>query len=531
MLPIRMTLERHGCSDPDRIRRRFSPHLRIAAYCRLHKMKAETETGKDEISFYRDYYDRISRINPAWELVDIYADAERESEQPSHQPESLQRLINDCLNGDIDMIITQSIAHFADNLLDTLKYIGMLKASGIAILFEKEMINTLEMEGELVLELLRQLPLPETQSDDEPVARTAKTRGGLVGFSGCLGYDYDRATKSIRINPVEAETVRFIFRRYLEGAGAFVIKKELMEHGFRTKRGKKNWYEASVLTILKNEKYTGMLSIPGEEERAVRQIPDHHEAIIGKDEFERVQDLLRIRSTPDAVSGLRPKYSRLYSFSSLLRCGFCGRALVRRRWQSGTKYEQNVWLCAGYVHQGKAACPAAKGVHEEHIEAAFLHAYRTLRLEHADFFRSFLLSSESAFNPSLYETQLLHLAETLQTLADSCQNQPVPAVDEHRWQALHQLLSQAISDEKQRRKRRWQFRNLLREHANVNEFERGFFEAAVEEIVVGANHPLNDSPLPQQLSFRFVTGQTVQLSRIDLGEQRCDHQAVAMLPF
>ena len=62
-------------------------------------------------------------------------------------------------------------------------------------------------------------------------------RGELVGFQGCIGYDYDPETKSISVNPDEVEIVKYIFTRYVQGAGSFVISRELNELGYKTKLG------------------------------------------------------------------------------------------------------------------------------------------------------------------------------------------------------------------------------------------------------------------------------------------------------
>lgn len=58
-----------------------------------------------------------------------------------------------------------------------------------------------------------------------------------MAFKGCLGYDYDPETKSISVNEKQAEIVRYIFRRYLEGAGGMVISRELEEQGYLSPRG------------------------------------------------------------------------------------------------------------------------------------------------------------------------------------------------------------------------------------------------------------------------------------------------------
>jgi len=139
-------------------------------------------------------------------------------------------MINDALEGKIDMIITKSISRFARNTLDTLKYVRLLKEKNVAIMFEKENINTLTMNGEMLLVILSSLAQQESESISANVTMGLKMkmkRGELVGYNGCLGYDYDSETKTISINDEEAEIVRYIFRRYVEGSGCFVIAKEL----------------------------------------------------------------------------------------------------------------------------------------------------------------------------------------------------------------------------------------------------------------------------------------------------------------
>src|SRR5690625_7831250 len=80
-------------------------------------------------------------------------------------------------------------------------------------------------------------------------------RGELVDFQGCLGYDYHPEDKSITVNKTEAEIVRYIFQRYVVGAGGSIISIELENLGYKTKRGTPTWAESTVLGIIKNEKY------------------------------------------------------------------------------------------------------------------------------------------------------------------------------------------------------------------------------------------------------------------------------------
>ena len=161
-------------------------------------------------------------------------------------------------------------------------------------------------------------------------------RGELVGFQGCLGYDYDKASKDLVINEEEAVVVRYIFDRYNQGMGARIICKELMECGYKTKRGSTKWGDSTVRGILKNEKYMGDLLLgktftvdpitkqrldnKGEEE--MYYIKDYHEPIISNETFKIAQDIRNKRNC-NMEKWRAVRYSRQYSFSSKIKCGFC----------------------------------------------------------------------------------------------------------------------------------------------------------------------------------------------------------------
>lgn len=231
---------------------------RVAAYCRV-----STDT-EDQINSYNsqvEHYTDFIKQNNEWTLAGIYADEAITGTQVDRRID-FQRLINDCMNGDIDMVITKSISRFARNTLDTLKYVRKLKEYNVAVFFEEENINTLTMDGELLLTILSSVAQQEVENISANVKkglRMKMERGEMVGFQGCLGYDYDPETKSISVNEKEAEIVRYIFRRYLEGVGGMVISRELEEQGYLSPRGYKRWTETTVLGIIKNEKYKGDL--------------------------------------------------------------------------------------------------------------------------------------------------------------------------------------------------------------------------------------------------------------------------------
>lgn len=234
-----------------RARTNLTKRLRVAAYCRV------STDSEDQLNSYKSqvkYYTDLIKSKPEWDLAGIYADEAITGTQVTKR-EDFQRLINDCMNGDIDMIVTKSISRFARNTLDTLKYVRMLKEKGIAVFFEEENINTLTMDGELLLVILSSVAQQEVENISANVKKGLKMkmqRGELVGFQGCLGYDYHPEDKTITVNEEEAEIVRYIFRRYTEGAGGSVIAHELENLGYyvcsrnRMVRGKHCEYKAML---------------------------------------------------------------------------------------------------------------------------------------------------------------------------------------------------------------------------------------------------------------------------------------------
>ena len=281
--------------------------LRVAAYCRV------STDDEDQIKSYNSmvkHYTELIQNNEQWVFAGVYADKAITGTKVDKR-EDFQRLIQDCMDGKIDMVIAKSLPRFARNTLDTLKYVRMLKERKIAVYFEVEKINTLK-DGEFLMTILSSVAQQEVENTSAYVKKGLKMkmkRGELVGFQGCLGYDYDVATKSISINEEGAEVVRYIFDRYVAGAGSSMIARELNEQGITTIRGN-SWTSSSVMGIINNEKYKGDILLGktftvdpiskrrlenlGEEDRFY--IKDHHEPIISAETFARAQEIRERRN-------------------------------------------------------------------------------------------------------------------------------------------------------------------------------------------------------------------------------------------
>ena len=193
------------------------------------------------------------------------------------------------------------------------------------------------------------------------------------------------------IVPEEAETVRLIYTLFLDGYSMSRIKKLLENKGILTSQGKKVWNESLIRSILKNEKYVGdaLLQktftsdcithkvVKNHGERPMYLVTDHHEPIIDRDTYNRVQQELARRSSKRKVSDKtvteQGKYSSKYALTELLICGHCGTPYRRTTWAARGK-KQIVWRCISRLEHGKKYCPDSPTIKEEQLHKAIIYA-------------------------------------------------------------------------------------------------------------------------------------------------------------
>ena len=513
--------------------------LRVAAYCRV------STDDEEQINSYNSqlqYYNELINKNPEWKMVGIYADKAITGTSTDKRVDFM-RMINDAQNGDIDMIITKSISRFARNTVDTLHYVRLLKEKSVAIFFEEEHINTLSMDGELMLTVLSSVAQQEVHNTSEHVKkglRMKMQRGELIGYNGCLGYDYHPDTKEITLNEEEAKTVRYIFERYLEGAGCTLIAKECTKLGYKTKTGKTTWHESAIRGILRNEKYVGdclqgktftldpiskrRLRNFGEEDKFY--IENHHEGIISKEEFMRVQKILDSRGTPKRlIDGKRQeKLTRQYAFSSITKCGHCGGTYTRRHWHGGKSYDKVVWQCVNNTKGGKKACPNSKGISEDVLEKSFLTAYNLVCDDLKSSFKTVYEEIEKEFNLDAISKDIKKKQGALDKLEAKKQKlidmKLSDAIDEESYKSSFESLRLEIGLAKkdieslegsnvilkEKKQNLSKAKKLLEDGGPLTEFDRYVLEAIVERVVVG------DENNPYAIKFIFKNKDEIHLN-------------------
>jgi len=538
---------------------RNSGKLKVAAYCRV---STDSDEQMSSYKSQKEYYESLIKKHDDWIFAGIYADAAITGTSTDKR-EEFQRMIADCLAGRIDLVICKSISRFARNTVDTLQHVRMLKDNNVEVFFEEENIRTLSMDGELLLTVLSSVAQQEVQNISDHVKSGLSHKmaaGELVGFSGCLGYDYDPVTKSISVNQDEAEVVRYIFARYLEGVGAQTISHELEQKGKKTKRGKSVWPDTTIIGILKNEKYVGDLlsgktmTVDPISKRRLKNygevnkylIRNHHEAIVSREEFDEVQKILEKRNHPrvNDTTGVRTNYSRKYTFSSRLECGYCHHVLTRRNWHSGTSHQKTIWQCQVAVKKGQKYCQKSKGIEEKLIEQAFMGLYSSLVSNDSNAYEKLMKRIETTLSNDGevkhledVDDRIAELKRKDSTLIDLLVDKKITDEEydiKHKpiIQQLNYLDSekQSLSDstmlKKEVMKRVSEFRKAIEENKVLTEFDPTLFETIVEKVIVGG-YDENNKPDPYKLTFIFKIGITTS---IDSSKYRTDLRKKSALP-
>ncbi|EGD45814.1 Resolvase domain [Ruminiclostridium papyrosolvens DSM 2782] len=365
----------------------YERKYRVCAYCRV---SSDSKEQLQSLSAQIEHYTSMVQKNLQWQFCGVYAD-EGISGTCSNKREEFQRLIKDCEAGKIDMVITKSISRWARNTADSIEVIRKLKLLGIGIYFEKENVNTLSAESELILTILSSIAQEESISISRNNRWSCQKRfqnGEWV--PSYLPYGYTLEDQSIVIEKTEAEVVQRIFNDYLNGKGAYTIAKELTKDGIPTKRGNSWWSEGTVRDILQNEKYAGDLllqktfttdTIPflrkrnkGHKQKYL--IEDNHEPVISREQDEKVNEIIQYRKAQQKNSETA-KYNNRYLFSSKIICGECGGVFIRRMIFKNKPYQYIQWSCGRHIRDIKQC--SMKAVREEEVKRAYIKLFNKLK--------------------------------------------------------------------------------------------------------------------------------------------------------
>lgn len=375
---------------------------RVAAYARV-------STDEDEqLTSYQnqvEYYTRYIKSRPDWEFIGLYAD-EGISGLNTKKRSGFRQMVEDAMNGRIDLILTKSISRFARNTVDSLVTIRELKAKGVEVFFEKENIYTFDSKGELMITIMSSIAQEESRSISENITwgmRKNMARGKVtMAYGKFLGYRRGADGKP-EIVEEEAEVVRRIYRLYLDGHTVREITRILTGDGIPTPSGKNcNWSVSTIMSILRNEKYKGdallqkvytadFLNKKMKKNNGVLPqyyVENSHPAIIDEETFDLVQAEL-------AKRGGSSRGRRSGSvFDRKVICGDCGHFYGQKLWYSDASGRVYVWRCT-HKYDATPNC-GAPVVREDELQAAFITAFNQILGDKAGYVAELAAEIENA---------------------------------------------------------------------------------------------------------------------------------------
>lgn len=501
---------------------------RVAAYARVSTSSEEQLTSYEaQVKHYTEYI-KSKENSDNWQFVDVYTD-KGITGVSTKKREGFNRMIQDALAGRIDLIITKSVSRFARNTVDTLTAIRKLKEYGVEVYFEEQNIYTLDGKGEVLLTIMSSIAQEESRNISENVTWGMRKRFAdgkvTMPYGQFMGYRRGK-DGTPEIVEAEADIVRTIFRRFLEGATPAMIARELNLAGIpcpsrksllseneeaiaKARKKTSRWGTSTVENILANEKYKGdailqktyctdyLLKTFVVNDGSV--VPKYyaqnsHPAIVSPEVFDLAQQELAWRRS------LNGRYSGRSCFASRVVCGDCGAFYGSKVWHSTDEYRRTIWRCNNkYAGETKCATPH---VTQEALEKAFVQVMQRV-LPQKD---AVLTACRKALDEAFDTAELDKAATRLQDQALGMAGRVRQLVDENArvqrdqdefkndYEALlaeHARLSEKIrtiaeqkKDKAERRRRIEIFLHMLEEQKECADFEPGMFVALVDKVII-----------------------------------------------
>ena len=370
--------------------------LRVAAYCRV---STELEQQQSSYDIQIEYYTRHIMQNPNWIFAGVFADDGR-SATNTFRRDDFNQLMDQCLKGKVDMVITKSISRFARNTVDCISWVRKLKEKNVAVYFEKENLNTLDDSTEMILTIL------SSQAQEESRAISTNVKWGYARkfekgeSTRQRSYGFRKApTGEMCIVEEEAAVIRNMARWFLDGDSLERIKHRLEEAGIETTTGKKTWSTGTIYNILTNEKIMGDVllqktftadyltkrRVKNSGQQKQYYVKNHHEAIIPKAVYYKIQEEIARRSSLKKAGTRKGKtaqgvYSSKYALTGIMVCNECGAHYRRTTWAKNGK-KVIVWRCINRLEHGTKRCHESPTLKEEVIQEAIMGKLHSLSID------------------------------------------------------------------------------------------------------------------------------------------------------
>lgn len=336
------------------------------------RVSTEHEAQLSALENQMQWYDDQLKYHPNWQLCGRYIDQGITGTQAKKRPAFL-KMMDDARAGKFDLIVTREVCRFARNTVDTLVATRELKNINVEVFFVEDNIWTLDGDGELRLTIMATLAQDESRKISERVKagqQVSRMNKTLYGNGNILGYK--RVGNTYVIDPEQAETVRMIYRWYLQGYGMRAIMGKLIENKRKCANGLIKWDTVKVSRVLHNATYMGYIGynksyrnnfldqkiIRNKEEEFVL-VKGDFEPIIPEDVWYACRDLRMDRSTtvPALVKSKQKRIGVTPTtdvWANKLRCA-CGSKFKRYKWRQDKDGQKHYgYSCYSRINNGSA---------------------------------------------------------------------------------------------------------------------------------------------------------------------------------
>ena len=374
--------------------------LRVAAYARI---STDDDSQETSLAGQMAYFENLIKGNDEWSYAGLYFD-DGISGTSTKKREGFNRMMADCEAGLIDKILAKSISRFSRNVVDCITALRRCRELGVEVYFEKENLSSMDPTADLLLTIMSSLSQQESASISANVAMGIRYRFQqgvqMINCSRFLGYKKNPVTKDLEIEPEGAQTVRLIFRWFLEGHSDIEIARKLRSMNALSGSGRTDWPVVTVTYMLQNERYAGdsllqktlvqnfltHKSIKNKGQLPQYYVENSHPPIIPREVFNLAQAIVHTSTVPMAegtsvregttgtTDGGQKKMKAIlpkkYALTGKLVCGCCGQPFKR----FANKRDGDTWKCMGRV---KGECNA-RIVKERDVKAVMTAAFQNL---------------------------------------------------------------------------------------------------------------------------------------------------------
>lgn len=347
------------------------------------RISTEHDAQLSALQGQMQWYDDQLKYHSNWKLIDKYVD-KVSGTQVKKRPAFL-KMLEDAQKGEFDLIVTREVCRFARNTVQSLDTVQKLKKMGVEVFFVSDNIWTLNQDIEFKLTMMSSLAQEESRKTSERVRngqKTSRDNGVLYGNGNILGYT--RVEDTYMIIEEEAETIRIIFKLYIQGLGYTKICRELEKQQRKCSTGAIAWSASKISRMINNPTYKGWIaygkSITTDylnQERIMITDADNYEYIKGKfeaiiseedwDKAEQIRKSKTLEANSNKNIEERKKGKKLAQdiWVRKLRCS-CGSSFRKNKWRVNKTGEAVFgYQCYNQVNNGSLSNRIKLGLETE----------------------------------------------------------------------------------------------------------------------------------------------------------------------